>query len=135
MGTSASARPSRQKILVADDDATTRQAIAGMLRNANYDVKVAKDGAEALNKVRRTRFDLVFLDIWMPGVTGLDALAQIREVETHPKVIIMTSDNTPKNVLRAVREQAYEFISKPFPPKHAIELAERALGDAVRSSR
>lgn len=100
-----------------------------MLRSAKYDVKLAKDGADAVKKIRNSHFDLVFLDIWMPGLTGLDALAQIRQVASHPKVIIMTSDGTPENVLRAVREQAYEFVSKPFPPKHAIELAQRALED------
>lgn len=100
-----------------------------MLRGANYEVKLAKDGSDAVSKVRHTRFDLVFLDVWMPGLSGLDALAQIRETPAHPKVIIMTSDGTPENVLRAVREQAYEFVAKPFPPKHAIELAQRALDD------
>lgn len=129
MGIAPSARPSRQKILVADDDATTREVIAAMLRSAGYDVKLAKDGADAVAKARGSHFDLVFLDVWMPGLSGLDALAQIRETASHPKVIIMTSDGTPENVLRAVREQAYEFVSKPFPPKHAIELAQRALED------
>ena len=100
-----------------------------MLRSANYEVRLAKDGADAVTKVRQTPFDLVFLDIWMPGLSGLDALAQIRQVAPHPKVIIMTSDGTPENVLRAVREQAYEFVGKPFPPKQAIELAQRALED------
>ena len=131
MGTSASTRPSRQRILVADDDATTREAIAAMLRSADYEVKQAKDGTEALHKVQQSEFDLVFLDVWMPGLSGLDALKLIREVPSRPKVIIMTSDGTPENVLRAVREQAYEFVAKPFPPKHAIELAQRALEDTT----
>src|SRR5215831_8547669 len=117
----------RQKILVADDDRTTRVAISSMLKNAGYAVTAVKDGAEALRKIQQTSFALAFLDIWMPELTGLEVLARVRVGESHPKVIIMTSDGTPDNVLRAIREQAYEYVSKPFPPKEAIELAERAL--------
>jgi CheY-like chemotaxis protein len=117
----------RQKVLVADDDRTTRHAITSMLRGANYEVTPAKDGIDALRKVQQTEFDLVFLDIWMPGMSGLEVLACIRSGKSHPKVIIMTSDSTPETLLRAVREQAYEYISKPFPPKEAVEVAQRAL--------
>jgi two-component system, OmpR family, response regulator len=115
------------KILVADDDRTTRFAISSMLKKAGYAVTAVGDGAEALDKIQKTNFALAFLDIWMPELTGLEVLARVRAGESHPKVIIMTSDSTPENVLRAIREQAYEYVSKPFPPKEAIELAERAL--------
>src|SRR5689334_15585668 len=116
MGTPAPVRTSRQKILVADDDETTRLAIAGMLKSAGYDVKVAKDGDEAARKIGSSKFDVVFMDIWMPGASGLEVLAKVCQAEPHPKIIIMTSDGTPQNLLRAVREQAYEFVQKPFPP-------------------
>ncbi|HYL15555.1 MAG TPA: response regulator [Terriglobales bacterium] len=117
----------RQKVLVADDDRTTRHAISTMLRDANYAVTTARDGLDALRKIQRIKFNLAFLDIWMPGMSGLEVLARIRSGISHPKVIIMTSDGTPETLLRAVREQAYEYISKPFPPKRAVEVAQRAL--------
>src|SRR5215813_2157158 len=98
-----------------------------MLKKAGYSVAAVENGAEALRKIQKTNFALAFLDIWMPELTGLEVLAQVRKGESHPKVIIMTSDGTPENVLRAIREQAYEYISKPFPPKEAVDLAERAL--------
>jgi CheY-like chemotaxis protein len=119
--------PQLHKILVADDDRPTRFAISSMLKKAGYSVTAVGDGADALRKIQKTNFALAFLDIWMPELTGLEVLARVRAGESHPKVIIMTSDGTPDNVLRAIREQAYEYISKPFPPKEAIELAERAL--------
>ena len=121
----------RQKVLVADDDRTTRHAITSLLRDANYEVTAAKDGIDALRKVQREEFDLVFLDIWMPGMSGLEVLACIRSGKYHPKVIVMTSDSTPETLLRAVREQAYEYISKPFPPKEAVEMAQRALEEGA----
>lgn len=117
----------KRKILVADDDRTTRFAISSMLKKAGYAVTAAKDGAEALRNIERNPFDLVFLDIWMPELTGLEVLARVREGESHPKIIMMTSDATPETLLRAIREQAYEYLSKPFPPREAVEVAERAL--------
>jgi CheY-like chemotaxis protein len=98
-----------------------------MLKKAGYAVTAVSNGAEALRNIQKTNFALAFLDIWMPELTGLEVLARVRAGESHPKVIIMTSDGTPENVLRAIREQAYEYVSKPFLPKEAVELAERAL--------
>src|SRR5262245_54453438 len=117
----------QKRILVADDDRTTRFAIASMLRGAGYRVTEAKDGEEALEKIRKSRFDLAFLDIWMPKVTGLEVLAEARTFPACPKIIVMTSDNTPGSVLGAVRAQACEYLNKPFSPKDAVEVAERAL--------
>ena len=115
------------KILVADDDRTTRFAISSMLKSAGYTVTAVKNGVEAMRNIQHGSFDLAFLDIWMPELTGLEILARIRAGESHPKIVIMTSDNTPETLLRAVREQAYEYMTKPFPPKEAVEVAQRAL--------
>src|ERR1039458_4765165 len=121
------ARVLAEKILVADDDRTTRFAISSVLKKAGYAVTAAKDGAEALRNIQQTSFDLVFLDIWMPELTGLEVLARVRAGESHPKIVIMTADGTPETLLRAIRDQAYEYLSKPFPPKEAVEVAQRAL--------
>jgi two-component system, OmpR family, response regulator len=121
------ARVLAEKILVADDDRTTRFAISSMLKKAGYAVTAVKDGAEALRNIQQTSFDLVFLDIWMPELTGLEVLARVRAGESHPKIVIMTADGTPETLLRAIREQAYEYLSKPFSPKEAVEVAQRAL--------
>lgn len=117
----------RAEVLVADDDRTTRFAISSMLKKAGYAVTAVNNGAEALRNIQRRSFDLAFLDIWMPQLTGLEVLARVRAGESHPKIVIMTSDGTPETLLRAVREQAYEYLSKPFPPKDAVEIAQRAL--------
>jgi len=120
--------PAQARILVADDDPTTRFAICGMLEKAGYAVTAAKNGAEALRKIHQGSFALAFLDIWMPELTGLEVLTRVRADQNCPKIVIMTSDGTPESVLGAVREQAYEYLSKPFPPKKAVEVATRALG-------
>jgi CheY-like chemotaxis protein/anti-sigma regulatory factor (Ser/Thr protein kinase) len=117
----------RRRVLIADDDAATRHGVARLLEKAGFEVSEAADGLAALNAVQEKQFDLVFLDIWMPHLSGLEVLARIRAGTSRPKVIVMTSDGTSETLLRAVKEQAYNYLSKPFPPRQAVEAAQRAL--------
>ncbi|MGC2635945.1 MAG: response regulator [Acidobacteriaceae bacterium] len=119
--------PARHRILIADDDAATRHGVARLLETAGFEVSEAEDGMAALDAIQEKRYDLVFLDIWMPRLSGLEVLARIRTSASRPKVIVMTSDGTSETLLRAVKEQAYDYLSKPFPPRQAVEVAQRAL--------
>ena len=119
--------PARRRVLVADDDAAIRHGISKLLENAGFEVSEAADGIDALNAIQEKQFDLVFLDIWMPHLSGLEVLARIRTGASRPKVIVTTSDDTSETLLRAVKEQAYDYLSKPFPPRKAVEAAQRAL--------
>lgn len=119
--------PARHRILVADDDAAIRHGISKLLENAGFEVSQAADGIAALNAIQEKQYDLVFLDIWMPHLSGLEVLARIRTGASRPKVIVTTSDDTSETLLRAVKEQAYDYLSKPFPPRKAVEAAQRAL--------
>jgi CheY-like chemotaxis protein/anti-sigma regulatory factor (Ser/Thr protein kinase) len=119
--------PTRHRVLVADDDAAIRHGISKLLEKAGYEVSEAADGIAALNAIQEKQYDLVFLDIWMPHLSGLEVLARIRTGANRPKVIVTTSDGTSETLLRAVKEQAYDYLSKPFPPREAVEAAERAL--------
>jgi CheY-like chemotaxis protein len=119
--------PARRRILIADDDAATRHAVARLLENAGFEVSEAADGNAALSAIQAKHYDLVFLDVWMPHLSGLEVLAHLRTGTNRPKVIVMTSDGTSETLLRAVKEQAYDYVSKPFPPRQAVELAQRAL--------
>src|ERR1700741_4644674 len=121
------AKAGAKKILVADDDRTTRFAVSSMLRKAGYAVTTVKDGPEALRNIQKKSFDLAFLDVRMPKLTGLEVLAQARAGPSPPKILVMTSDGPPETVLHAIRDQAYEYLSKPFPPKEAVEMAAQAL--------
>lgn len=115
------------RIVVADDDNALRYAITKLLKSCNYDVTSFDNGADALDAIQRKPFDLAILDIWMPRMSGLEVLAHLRTEDTKPRFIIMTSDDTPETLLRAVREQAYDYVAKPFPPHDIIERAQRAL--------
>jgi CheY-like chemotaxis protein/anti-sigma regulatory factor (Ser/Thr protein kinase) len=119
----------RHKVLIADDDAATRHGVARLLENAGFEVSEAADGIAALSAIQEKQFELVFLDIWMPRLSGLEVLARIRTGANRPKVIVMTSDGTSETLLRAVKEQAYDYLSKPFLPRQAVEAAQRALSN------
>jgi len=117
----------RRRVLIADDDAPTRHGVARLLEKAGFDVSEAADGSAALSAIEQKQYDLVFLDIWMPHLSGLEVLARVRRGTSRPKVIVMTSDGTSETLLRAVKEQAYDYLGKPFPPRQAVEVAQRAL--------
>ena len=119
--------PARHRVLIADDDAAIRHGISKLLENAGFEVSQVADGVAALNAIQEKPYDLVFLDIWMPHLSGLEVLARIRSGANRPKVIVTTSDGTSETLLRAVKEQAYDYLSKPFPPRAAVEAAQRAL--------
>jgi two-component system, OmpR family, response regulator len=124
MGQAAAAT---KKVLVADDDPSLRHALGKLLTSAGYSVSIAKDGREALDRLNKQDFDLLLLDVWMPRMNGLEVLGELRERMPRPKVVIMTSDQTPDTLLQVMRDQAYDYISKPFPPKDAVDLARRVL--------
>src|ERR1700724_4381297 len=77
------------RILVADDDRTTRLLLSETLRAQKYTIVCVEDGAAALKKMNAGKFDLVLLDIWMPKMNGLEVLKKLRNAKKRPKVIVM----------------------------------------------
>jgi CheY-like chemotaxis protein/anti-sigma regulatory factor (Ser/Thr protein kinase) len=116
------------KILVVDDDKTTRHVLRNVLTSAGFSTSVAKDGVEALETLRNQPFDLLLLDVWMPRMNGLDLLAKLRTLEPRPRVVVMTSDDAPETLLKAVREQAFKYVHKPVETSVLLETVREALG-------
>ena len=116
-----------KNILVVEDDQATRLFLTATLKTAGFRVTAAPDGAAALKKLRAGSFDLLLTDIWMPKMNGLELLARLRNEPAKAKVVVMTSDDTPETLLRAVREQAYQYLTKPVDPKALIMLVTDAL--------
>ena len=114
-------------VLVADDDTTTREMTRGILRNEGHTVRTASDGAAALRAIRKEKFDLVFLDIWMPKMSGLALLDIISGQKRIPKIIVMTSDKTSDTLMNALRGRVYQYLPKPFDAKQLTTAAENAL--------
>lgn len=118
--------PATKRILVVEDDRVLRLALSRLLAES-YDVEEAKDGAEALARLAAQPFHLMLLDIGLPGLSGLEVLARLPSDGSQPRVVVMTADDTPETLLRAVRNQAYDYIVKPFPPSSIMAVAAKAL--------
>jgi CheY-like chemotaxis protein/anti-sigma regulatory factor (Ser/Thr protein kinase) len=118
------------KILVVDDDKTTRHVLRSVLTKAGFATSVAKDGVEALKALRSASFDLLLLDVWMPRMNGLELLAQLRAIEARPRVIVMTSDDAPETLLKAVREQAFTYVHKPVDGLQLVQTVRDVLAAA-----
>lgn len=115
------------RILVVEDDRATRHLLREVLKQAGHTLVTAKDGAGALKEVAGGPFDLMLLDIWMPRMNGLEVLARLKDVEPRPRIVVMTSDDTPETLLQAVREHAYEYVKKPVQPAELVALVGEVL--------
>ncbi len=115
------------RILVVDDDRTTRHVLQSVLNSAGFSTSVATDGVEALEAMRAESFDLLLLDVWMPRMNGLELLAKLRRRKTRPRVVVMTSDDAPETLLKAVREQAFKYVHKPVQTPALLETIRAAL--------
>ena len=115
------------RILVVDDDRTTRHVLQNVLNQAGFSAAVAKDGVEALAALRAEPFDLLLLDVWMPRMNGLEVLSKLRRQKTRPRVVVMTSDDAPQTLLSAVRAQAFRYVHKPVTPPALLETVREAL--------
>jgi CheY-like chemotaxis protein/anti-sigma regulatory factor (Ser/Thr protein kinase) len=117
-------------ILVVDDDQTTRQVLRKVLTSAGFSASVAKDGVEALKALNRRHFDLLLLDVWMPRMNGLELLAKLRPAKGRPRVVVMTSDEAPETLLKAVREQAFKYVHKPVESLALLQTVRETLAAA-----
>ncbi|HJQ97535.1 MAG TPA: response regulator [Candidatus Polarisedimenticolaceae bacterium] len=113
------------QVLVVDDDRVTRHLLESILKQEGYQVVTAGNGEEALARADGT--DLILLDVWMPGMSGLDVLARLRADGIQARVIVMTSDDTPQTLLQALRGQALHFLSKPIDKDALLEMVEKTL--------
>jgi CheY-like chemotaxis protein/anti-sigma regulatory factor (Ser/Thr protein kinase) len=115
------------KILVVDDDRTTRHVLSKVLTAAGFTTSVAKDGIEALKALQADRFDVLLLDVWMPRMNGLDLLSRLRNDKTRPRIVVMTSDDAPETLLKAVREQAFRYVHKPVESVELLQTVRNVL--------
>jgi two-component system response regulator HydG len=119
-----SARP---KVLLVDDETGILEALQVLFRGEGYDVVMGRSGREALEALASARPDLVVTDIRMPGVTGLEVLARVRETDSEIPVILMTAQASLQSAVRAVNEGAYYYLQKPFANDDLLAICKRAL--------
>jgi DNA-binding response OmpR family regulator len=117
-------------VLVVDDEPTVREVVAGYLRRDGHQVSEAEDGPSALRLLETEDFDLVVLDMMLPGVNGLDILRRIRSMGDMP-VIMLTARSEESDRVAGLELGADDYVVKPFSPR---ELAARVNGVLRRST-
>jgi two-component system nitrogen regulation response regulator NtrX len=118
-------------ILIVDDESTIRQSLQGVLEDEGYQISLAESGEECLDILRKHAFDLALLDVWLPGMDGLETLEKIREIENAPEIIMISGHGTIETAVRATKLGAYDFLEKPLSIDKTVILIKHAI-DARR---
>ncbi|MGE5126563.1 MAG: sigma-54-dependent transcriptional regulator [Betaproteobacteria bacterium] len=117
----------KEMILVVDDEAGVRSSLAGILADEGYQVKAVGSGEAALSALGDRRYDLVLLDVWLPGADGLEVLGRIRESDAELPVIVISGHGTIETAVKAVRLGAQDFVEKPLSLEKTLVAVQNAL--------
>jgi two-component system, NtrC family, nitrogen regulation response regulator NtrX len=118
-------------ILIVDDEAGVRASLGGVLRDEGYDVETADSGEAALDQVVRQAYDVILLDIWLPGIDGLVTLERLRERRVDSQVIMISGHASVEAAVRATKLGAFDFIEKPL----SLDKTVLAVRNALRQRR
>ena len=116
-----------QLVLVVDDEASIRRSLEGVLKDEGFPVVLAEDGESAIRLLMTTRPALVLLDIWMPGMDGLETLRKIKELHPDLPVVMVSGHATISTAIAATRLGAMDFLEKPLDLSGTIQLVRRVL--------
>jgi len=115
-------------ILIVDDEASIRKSLEGVLNDEGYSCALASDGADALSQLQSLHPSLVLLDIWMPGMDGIETLRRMRAAQPGTPVIMMSGHATISTAIKATKFGASDFIEKPLEIDLLLNAIHRALG-------
>jgi two-component system nitrogen regulation response regulator NtrX len=114
-------------ILVVDDEPGVRSSISGVLRDEGFDVDTADTGEECLEKANGASYDVIVLDIWLPGLDGLTTLQRLRERQIDSQVVIISGHGNIESAVRAIKMGAFDFIEKPLSLEKTVLVVRNAL--------
>src|SRR5687767_5654759 len=108
----------RERVLIAEDDAAQRLGLQQLLKSWGYNVDVASDGQEALNKISESRPAIVLSDMVMPNLDGLELLRAIKQNnETDTTLVLLTAQGSVETAVEAIKQGAYDYLTKPIDPQ------------------
>ena len=114
-------------ILIVDDEPGVRGALTGVLRDEGYNVDSVDSGEACLERLGRRAFDVVVLDIWLPGMDGLATLARMRERQVDAQVVIISGHGNVESAVRAIKMGAFDFVEKPLSLEKTVLVVRNAL--------
>lgn len=115
------------KVLVVDDDAVARDLLVEALRKEGYEVEAAAGGAEAIDRGRQQRFDVVLTDLRMGSVDGLDVLREFKQLSPETSVVLLTAFGSMDGAIQAIQQGAYDYLAKPFKKEEIRLVVRRSL--------
>jgi two-component system nitrogen regulation response regulator NtrX len=118
----------RARVLIVDDEAGVRSALSGVLRDEGYVVDAVDSGEACVDRLSRSAYDVIVLDIWLPGMDGLATLAKLRERRVDAPVVMISGHGNIESAVRAIKLGAYDFVEKPL----SLEKTVLVIGNAVR---
>src|SRR5688572_24746150 len=121
----------KASVLIVDDEAGVRSALSGVLRDEGYQVEAVDSGETCLERVARTAYDVIVLDIWLPGLDGLATLERLRHRKVDAPVVMISGHGNIESAVRAIKMGAFDFVEKPL----SLEKTVLAIGNAVRQRR
>jgi two-component system nitrogen regulation response regulator NtrX len=114
-------------ILIVDDEPGVRSALGGVLRDEGYAVDAVETGEACLERLAVQSYDIVLLDIWLPGVDGLATLARMRERQYDAQVVIISGHGNVESAVRAIKMGAFDFVEKPLSLEKTVLVVRNAL--------
>jgi two-component system, NtrC family, nitrogen regulation response regulator NtrX len=117
----------RPTILIVDDEKGVQTSLKGILEDVGFDSEAVSSGEEALELLLKKEFPVVLLDIWLPGMDGLQALAKIRQIAPETVVIIITGHGSIETAVRATKLGAFDFVEKPLSLEKTLLVVKNAL--------
>jgi len=114
-------------VLIVDDEKGVRTSVCGILEDAGFDTRAVPDGEKALEILKKQEFPVVLLDVWLPGIDGLQTLAQIRQIAPETMVIMISGHGSIETAVRATRLGAFDFIEKPLSLEKTLLVVKNAL--------
>ncbi len=115
------------RILIVDDEPGIRQSLKGVFEDEGFTTEAVASGEECLKKIESNSYDLVLLDIWLPGADGLETLRRLREKSPDTRVVMISGHATIATAVSATKLGAYDFIEKPLSLEHTLLIARNAL--------
>jgi len=117
----------KSNILIVDDEAGVRAALSGVLRDEGYTVDAVDSGEACLDRVTRAPYDVIVLDIWLPGMDGLTTLARLRDRRVDAPVVMISGHGNIESAVRAIKMGAYDFVEKPLSLEKIVLVVSNAL--------
>ena len=117
----------KASFLIVDDEAGVRSALAGVLQDEGYQVDAVDSGEACLERVARDAYDVIVLDIWLPGLDGLATLERLRERGVDAQVVMISGHGNIESAVRAIKMGAFDFVEKPLSLDKTVLVARNAL--------